>query len=153
MQPFCCIFFRAHWVLISGKPEISDLGSYAVATSSAFRVCLVVFRSEGSEYFKLSRKLVLGRRRRRRRRRPGAKCLRQQRSDKLEIIVRLLLAQFPDPARAMTREIGLEHADESFPEGAVATSAVERAVAYVAIETSGHGLAPLADWKLTMRAR
>src|SRR5437879_1952407 len=117
------------------------------------RARFVVFGGEGTQYLKLSRKLVLGRCWRRHLRDFGAQCLRQQRSDKLEIIIRLLLAQLPDPARAMTREIGLERAHESFPEGAVATSAVERAVAYVAIETSGHGLAPLADWKLTMRAR
>src|SRR5215510_7181849 len=107
----------------------------------AGRACLVVFRGERAQYFKLSRKFFLGHHRRRLRH-CGAKCLRQQRSDKLEIIVRLLLAQLPDPARTMTREIGLERAHEVFPHGAVATSAIERAVAVGAIGTSGHGLAP-----------
>src|SRR4029453_7424743 len=102
---------------------------------------LVVFRGKGAQYFELSRKLLLGGRRRRLRR-CCVECRRQQRSNKLEVVVRLLLAQLPDPAHAMTGEIGLERAHERFPESTVAASAIERAVAVGAIETSGHGLAP-----------
>src|SRR5207244_11582614 len=109
------------------------------------RAPLHVIRGDGAHYLQLSRKAVVGRRLRRRSHR-GAVCLRQQRRDKLEIIVRLLLAQLPDSARAMTREIGLECADEPLPESAVATSAVEHAVVCGAIRMSGHRLAPLADW-------
>jgi len=105
---------------------------------------LLVFRGEGAKYFKLFCKFVLGRRRRRLHH-LGAECLRQQRSDKLELIVRLLLAQLPDPARAMTREIGLECTHERFPESAVANSTPQQVVACGSIETFGHGPAPWLD--------
>src|SRR6266403_703523 len=96
-----------------GEADMSRICVRALFLSGRSR--LLVFRGEGAKYFKLFCKFVLGRRRRRLHH-LGAECLRQQRSDKLEIIVRLFLAQLPDPARAMTREIGLECTHERFPE-------------------------------------